>query len=276
LFYEVNEWVVQVLLFALLILAGDTGYRLGSHVAENTGLKAKSQISVVEASLVGVLGLLLGFTMSMVVTRFEVRKQLVLQESNAISTALLRTQLLPEPERTEIATLLRQYIGLRLQFVQAGKDPDRLQAVRRTTIGLQNQFWTKASTYGHDHPDPVRIGLLLQSLNEVIDLEAARWMSFFNHVPAAVICLDAIVALLSATLVGYSFGIERVRHVFSMCLLGLAITFALGVIVDLDRPRHGLIQVSQQPMIDLQRSLEQQAQSQLPESGSSTTPSAMR
>jgi hypothetical protein len=127
--------------------------------------------------------------------------------------------------------------------------------MREQAARLQNEFWTRAVTYGQKDPSPVRSGLLLQSLNEVIDLESARWMAFQNHVPPTVIYVNFIVALLATTLVGYGFGRDGRRQVFSTTMLVLAITVVLAVIVDLDQPRQGLIKGSQQPLIDLQHQL---------------------
>jgi hypothetical protein len=253
--YEVNQWLIQIVFFSLLILAAEGGYRLGRRAAATVSEKTRSQVSVVEGSLVGVLGLLLGFTMSMAVSRYEARKELVLAEANAIGTSWLRTQLLPEPYRAAIADSLRRYVDLRTKYGEAGSNHARLHQIRENTFQLQSEFWRKAVEYGRTDANPVRSGLLLQSLNQVIDLEASRWMAFFNHVPPAVICLDGAVAWLAALLVGYGFGIERARNIFSTCLLALAISVVLAVIVDLDRPRQGFIQVTQQPVIDLQRQM---------------------
>jgi hypothetical protein len=255
LLYAADSWVIHAV-FVLLMIGGiEMGFRLGRRAGAREGGRAKAQISVVEASLVGVLGLLLGFTMSMALSRFEARKAIVLEEANAISTSYLRTRVLPEPQRTAIRKLLRDYVDNRLQFAAAGEDQQKLLATREQAQRLQDGFWSQAFDYAEKAPSPVLAGLLLQSLNQVIDLEAARWVAFYNHVPAAVMYLNVLVALATATLVGYAFGIDGIRHIFSMCLLGLAITVVLGVILDLDRPRRGFIRVSQQPMIDLQRQL---------------------
>jgi hypothetical protein len=120
---------------------------------------------------------------------------------------------------------------------------------------LQDAFWQRAVAYGQKDPNPVKAGLLLQSLNEVIDLDGARWMAFQNHVPETVIYVITVVSLLAAVVVGYAFGLGGVRQRFSICILSLAITLVLAVIIDLDRPREGLIRVSQQPMLDLQKQL---------------------
>jgi hypothetical protein len=98
---------------------------------------------------------------------------------------------------------------------------------------------------------PVRAGLLLQSLNQIIDLEASRWMLFQNHVPRTVVSVNCVLALLAALSVGYTFGLGGRRQVFATLVLTFAISAALIVIIDLDSPRHGLISVGQQPMLDL-------------------------
>jgi hypothetical protein len=253
--YRANEWVLSLVFLALLVAASEAGFRLGRRRRKQTSEDTKSQMSTVGAGILGVLGLLLGFTMSMAVTRFEVRKHLVLEEANAIGTAHLRTQLLPAAEGREIADLLRAYTNVRVP-PEDGRDLyTQITSARQKSARLQDAFWQRAVAYGQEDPNPVRAGLLLQSLNDVIDLDAARWMAFQNHVPEAVIYVIAMVGLLAATVVGYSFGLGGLRQLFSICMLSLAVTLVLAVIIDLDRPREGFIHVSQQPMLDLQKQL---------------------
>jgi hypothetical protein len=155
------------------------------------------------------------------VSRFEVRKQLVLEEATAIGTSCLRTELLPAPEGSEIASLLHQYINVRLQYGTADNDPRQLDILHKQAARLQNGYWTRAVAYGQKDPNPVAIGLLLQSLNRAIDLESARQMAFQNHVPESMIYVNGIVGVLAAMLVGYTFGLNGQRQIFSMCVLAL-------------------------------------------------------
>jgi hypothetical protein len=249
--YQTREVIIQGVFFALMMAATEAGYRFGRKSEANVPENTKSQISTVEAALLGVLALLLGFTMSMAVSRFEIRKQLVLEEADAIGTSLLRAQLLSSPAGTEIEGLLRQYVNLRMQYGNAGNDLPRLLQLNTQTTQLQSQLWTRATAYAQQNPNPVTAGLLLQSLNQAFDVGEARWMAFQNHVPESVIYVNGAVSLLSAVLVGYSFGVSGRRNIFSMCVLALSITLVLAVIIDLDRPRSGFIRGSQQPMIDL-------------------------
>jgi hypothetical protein len=250
--YRTNEITIFVIFFALMLVATEIGFRLGRRSEAKTPEKTKSLVSTVEAAILAVLGLLLGFTMSMAVTRFEARKQLVLDEANAIEASRLRTELLPAAEGTEIASVLREYVNVRVQYGTSDDDSTRLDNLRTQTIHLQDEFWKRAVVFGQKDPNPVRAGLLLQSLNQSIDLESARRMAFQNHVPESVIYVNGIVGILAAMLVGYTFGLNGRRQIFSMCVLALAITLVLALIIDLDRPRSGFIRVSQQPMIDLQ------------------------
>ena len=251
LLYRTNEVVINWVFFALTLTVIEVGFRLGRKVEARTPESIKSQIFTVEAGILGILALLLGFTMSMAVSRFEIRKQLVLEEADAIGTSSLRAQLLPAPADAEITSLLRQYVNVRVQYGAAGNDFARLVDLNRQTAHLQTELWTRIATYAQQDPNPVRAGLLLQSLNQAIDLAEARWMAFQNRVPESVIYVDAAIGLLSSMLVGYAFGVNGRRNMFSMFILAVAIALVLAVIIDLDRPRSGYIRGSQQPMIDL-------------------------
>lgn len=253
--YEANEFAVELAIFALMVIASEMGFRFGRRSNKQVTPDAKSQHLTVEAGILGVLGLMLGFTMAMALNRFEVRKQLVLQEAQAIGSAYLFTRLLPADESKEIGNLLRAYAGARIWPEDQHDIYPRIAAARRESARLQDALWARAAAYGVKDPSPVRAGMLLQSLKEMIQLDAARWVAFQDHLPAAVVYVIAIVGLLAVMVVGYTFGLSGVRQLFSICMLSLAITTVLWIIIDLDRPREGHIRVSQQPLLDLQEQL---------------------
>jgi hypothetical protein len=239
--------------FVLLLLLVEGGFRAGNRVDKKSAIEATNLLVSLEAAILGMLGLLLGFTISMAVSRFENRKYLVLDEANALGTAYLRTSLLQEPGHKEIAHLLCQYVGHRLEMGSSDKKFADLAPARSTTTALQNDFWTKAVAYAKADPHPLLAGLLIQELNQSIDLEESRWTALQNSVPKSVLMANALVALLAAGLVGYTFGMAGVRQIFSLVTLALVVTLVLGVIIDLDRPNSGFIRISQQPMADLYR-----------------------
>ena len=106
LLYRTNEVVIYWVFFALTLAVTELGFRLGRKRKAHTPDNIKAQIFTVEAAILGILALLLGFTMSMAVSRFEIRKQLVLEEADAIGTSALRAQLVPAPAGAEISSLL--------------------------------------------------------------------------------------------------------------------------------------------------------------------------
>jgi hypothetical protein len=251
--YGMHPWSFGLVFFVLMVVAAEAGFRLGRKSGARREEETKVRISAVEAGVLGVLGLLLGFTLVMAVSRFDTRRQLVLEEANAIGTSFWRSQLVPPPEGPELAGLLREYVDAKLHYFDAGVDPALLGPSRERIARLQEELWSRAASFARKDSRSVPAGLLLQSLNQTFDLESARWTALVIHVPESVIWVDGFVGLLAVLMVGYTFGVSGRRNPFSMGLLALCIATVLGVIVDLDQPGRGLIQVSQQPLVDLQR-----------------------
>jgi len=247
-------WLVGVFLLASMRVASEIGFRFGRHSRTRNDADTKPWIAAVEGALFGVLALLLGFTVSMAVSRFDARRVLLLEEANAIGTVFWRTQLVPAPANSEMVGLLREYVDARLQFDRSSSAQD-FQVARDRADKLQNELWSRGVAFAAKDPRSVTAGLLLESLNQTFDLETARWAAFNARVPQTVILVDAVAALLAIALVGYSFGLGGRRNPFTEWWLTVCLTLVLMVIIDLDHPVHGLIHVSQQPMIDLQHQL---------------------
>ena len=259
LFYYVDAEVIALLLFVALIAALEVGYRLGRRARANMDDTAKSQSGTIEGAVIGVLALLLAFTLSMSISRYDLRRELVLNEANAIGTTYLRAKLLPAPYPAQAASLLRQYVANRLEFYNAGIDDARLQADNEQAAQLQNQLWSIAVAASTQDNRSLSTSLFVQALNDVIDLQAARLAATRNIVPETVVLLLLAVAIAMAAIVGYNSGVSNRRHVFAGAMLIVLITLIVWILIDLDRPARGLILVSQQSMIDLQDTLNRDA-----------------
>lgn len=257
--YDVNELVIALSLFALLLLTIEVGYRLADKVPPGLSDSAKSPALAISGAILGLLALLLGFTFSMSLNRFEQRKELVVQEANAIGTAYLRSRLLPEPDRSTVAGLLRSYAGARLDFYYLRDDQAQFKSVIDRTEKLQEELWSQAANVVQKDDRPVTTGLYIQSLNEVIDLHTERVAAMENHVPESVLLLLFLVALMAAVLVGYGCGLAKRRHLFSTSIVALLIGMVIIAIIDLDRPNRGLIRVNQTSMIRLHESMKNDA-----------------
>jgi hypothetical protein len=255
LFSSVHAWVWGLLFLTLLLVIGEAGFRLGQRSRVRSHEDTKRRINSVEAAVLGVLGLLLAFSLVMAVSRFDTRRFLVLEEANAIGTTYWRTQLVPAPEGPELADLLREYLDATVHSFDGGFDPDYPQASRERIMRLQKELWARAAAFAEKDPRSIPAGLLLQSMNQTFDLENSRWTELAIHVPGGVLWVDILVGLLAALIVGYNFGLVGHRHLGSACLLAACIAMVLAVTIDLDQPRQGLIRVSEQPLVDLQRHL---------------------
>jgi hypothetical protein len=251
--YEHSSLLIVAVLFALLLAALEGGFRLGRRIGVDASESAKAQINTIQASLLGVLALLLGFTFSLALQRHDSRSQAVVTEANAIGTAALRARLLPQSVRADTQSLLGQYLDLRVRAgaVSLDQPEERAQLVRQSTQVFES-LWRNAARAAAEEPNPVTTGLLIQALNDMIDAHGVRDAALARHVPEVVLFLLFGTFVLTASLVGYASGVGRHRASFATYMLVLLITFLVFMIIDLDRPRRGWIEVSQQSMLDLQ------------------------
>lgn len=256
LLYNIDSGVIIITLLIALIVALEIGRRLGRKARAQLDDAGKSQANSLQSAIIGLLALLLAFTLSMAISRYDTRRQLVLDEANAIGTTYLRAKMLPPPYATDAANLLRQYVANRLEFFDAGIDQARLQAANDQAAHLQQQLWSIAVAVSAQDNRSVPTGLFVQTLNDTIDLQAKRLAAFNNRVPETVIWLLLGVSIAAAGIVGYNNGLGNRRHVFAALTLIVLLVVIIWVIMDLDRPRRGLILVSQQSMISLQDFIE--------------------
>jgi hypothetical protein len=261
--FQMPEWSLAIALVAVLLAVVELARRYGRRDHDRFGATEEDTASLSGASL-GLLALLLAFTYSVASNHYDLRKQLVLKEANEIGTAFLRADLSPAPQRAELRELLRSYADLRVGFSDSGLDPVRHAAMLRETDRLHAAIWSaaKRSVEGRA-PTPVD-ALLLQSLNGVIDVHSERLRAQRDHVPEVVILLLIAVAIASVAMLGYAAGRKGDRRQWLRALLPVLIVGVITLIIDLDRPRSGLIRVSQQSLLDLQASLHAAAAPQAP------------
>jgi hypothetical protein len=256
LLYNLDLWFIFGVSIVFFLMGDEVGFRLGRRKRPTVSEDARSQIITIQGAMLGLLALLLGFTFSMAMSRFEVRKQQVLEESNAIGTTYLRAQLMPEPPRKEVSNLLRHYVEVRLQFYQAGIAGQGFQKAKDQTERLQLQLWSRASAWADKDPRAVTAGLFLQSLNETIDLHSKGLTALENHVPGIILVLLYFVALAAIGLIGYGCGLAGRRNFMVTMVTCVLIAAVVVVIIDLDRPQRGLIRVGLGRMVELRHSLE--------------------
>lgn len=215
----------------------------------------RSQIGGVQGAVLGLLGLLLGFTFSMAVNRFELRRDLVLKEANTIGTTWLRAGLLPEAQRAPVKDLLRRFVAARVKTHSASDDPVQLAEGLRQSAEIENALWQHAETAAQSAPTPITATFIV-TLNEMIDTDAERVAASRNTIPAAVWMLLIIVAAFGCLTSAYGSGSQGVRSAFTSIFLPVLITVVIILIFDLMHTHQGVVEISQRPMLDLQQSMQ--------------------
>jgi hypothetical protein len=254
--YDQSSFLIAAVLLASMLAAIEFGYHMGARAQARASEPQKGQVNAVQAALLGVLALLLGFTFSLALQRHDSRSAAVVDEANAIGTAWLRTDLLPEPVRADAKKLMRRYVDLRVEAsTVALDDPAARTALTGQSSQVSAALWSAAVRAVELDPRPATSGLFMQAMNEMIDAYGRRDAALARHVPEIVLFLLYGTFLLTGGIVGYASGISGHRSTFATYIMVSLIVLLVFIIIDLDRPRRGLVEVSQQSLLDLQASM---------------------
>jgi hypothetical protein len=244
-------WGLPAMAAALLLVFAvsiEVGFRFGRLARSRATSETHSLTGVLQSALLGLLALLLGFTFSMAADRHDSRQRLVVQEANAIGTAFLRAQLLPEPRRDEAVPLILRYLDARVAFLTSSAPPSSDSDVP----ALQRKLWS--TTSGVDELPTATAMLYVQALNAVFDEEGKRSAAFYNRVPEAALTVLVLLAAASLAVLGYGAGLAGRRS--TMCMLtSLLVIIVVLLIIDLDRPRSGLIVIDETSLVELSKEL---------------------
>ena len=245
-------WSLFPVIVVLVLATIEGGYRLGSARHRRSDREKDAPVGAMVGKLtLGLLAFMLAFTFGMAASRFDTRKQLVLDEANAVGTTYLRTAMLPE-ERDDIRALLRSYVDARLEAVRS----DRVAEAILRSEEIQGQLWSAATRVGLHHPDSIVVGLFVQSLNELIDIHAKRVTAGLrNRIPGAIWLVLLTIATLSLGAMGYHIGLVGTTRSLAIIVVAVSFSAVIALIADLDRPQEGTLTVSQQALIDLQQSM---------------------
>lgn len=255
LLYEFPSLAITAALFAMIVIVNEVGFNIGRYIQNRTDEEVRSLTGAIQASILGLLALLLGFTFSMSIQRHDNRTEALIAEANAIGTVQLRAQLIPEQYRTGVSDLLKTYVDLRIDVgtIDMTRNEERSDYDARIS-DVQTQLWSLAVKAVEDDPRPVTSGVFLTALNDLIDAQGKRSALLQMHVPEIVLLLLFLVFVASGGILGYSSGLSGKRVVAPTLMVSFLIALIVFIIIDLDRPKRGLIQVNQSPMLMLQAS----------------------
>lgn len=243
-------WGVLIATGIVVVLSIEAGQLLGSTRSQRLEQEKASAVAAIVGASLSLLAFMLAFTFGLAASRFDARRQLLLDEANAIETAYLRTGLLPEPRRTELRRLFRDYVKIRIEGVRL----ERVEQAVRRSGDLHRRLWEQAVVVGAESAKPVVAGLFIQSLNDVIELHSRRVMA--AGIPGIIWTVLYLVTVLAMAGVGYQSGLSGSSR--SLATIGLVVSYSavLFLIADLDRPEEGMLKVSRQVMVDLRNTME--------------------
>lgn len=237
-------WVICLAFSLSLLVAHEMGVRLRRHFAHDDAEKRHDEIggNYLGSSL-GLLALLVGFSFGMAVDRYNVRRSLVSEEANAISTTWRRVQALEEPDRTKLSQGLLAYAEAREAFSQA-RTAQQLRAAEARTDQIETSYWPVVA--GAVTKDP-SARAVLDAANGMFNVAATRRAAVEAVIPRVILGALLVYALIAAMLMGYSHPPRR--HSLPVSIMQFVLlSLAFGMIIDLDRPRTGFVEVDQQPL----------------------------
>jgi hypothetical protein len=248
LFDHVPLWGLFGGTVAIILLSIEAGYRLGRHRCRRSEDEKEAPVGAIVAATLGLLGFVLAFTFGLAASRFDARRQIVVEEANAIGTTYLRAGLLPNGRDVKIRKLLGEYVDARLDAIQTG---DVAEALRRSDK-LHRELWQEAEEIGGQYPSSIVVGLFIQSLNDTIDVHAKRVLvGLQNRLPGVLWGALYLVTILTMAGVGYYDGLARSSRSIAILVLALTFSIIIMLVADLDRPQQGFMTVSQRAMTDL-------------------------
>jgi hypothetical protein len=258
--YEIDGGFTRMNMMNFPVLAGCFSLaamwmsaRLGGKMREKSKVKTadeRDDLGVVVGATLTLLGLLIGFTFSMAISRYDQRKTYEEEEANAIGTEYVRADLLPSASGAAVRELLTKYLDQRTIFYET-RDQSDLGAINAETTRLQSAMWDEVKIAAAAQPTPV-IATVVTGMNDVLNRQGYTQAAWWNRVPVAAWMLLLLIGVLANFLIGYS---ARQSNGIIFWILPLAVAISFTLIADIDSPRGGLIRVLPQNLVSLQDSI---------------------
>jgi hypothetical protein len=250
-------------LFAVLLAVAiygliEVGRRIGAERFAVEGEEATKGFSAIEGAVFALLGLILAFSFSGALTRFDARRQLVITEANCISTAWLRIDLLPADSQPKMRELFRRYLDSRIEAYHRLPDFAAFKSELAHSTKLQGEIWALAIPSTARSSFPAATHLVATSLNEMFDITTTRTENFRIHSPSVIFGMLGALALACSLFAGYDMAMRKRRNLLHSVSFAVVFAVTVYVIIDIEYPRLGMVNVSDsdQALVDLRKSIE--------------------
>jgi hypothetical protein len=247
-------WLLIATITLGILLAIEAGFRLGKYRCRVAEPENPGPVGTIVGATLGLLAFMLAFTFGLVASRFEQRCQIVVEEANAIGTTFLRAGFLPEQQVANARKLLKEYVDSRLEVARTGNVEQALSDAAE----LHRNLWEHAERAGQAQPTSQTVSLFIEALNETIDVHSERVLvGVRSRLPLVLWIALLLLTIFSMAGVGYHEALAKSKRSPATLALVLSFMIVLTLIIDLDRPREGLITVNQEAMATLKKSMDQ-------------------
>lgn len=229
---------IVIILFFSMLIAIWIGYKTGLKKT-----KSETKNSEISSSLLGLLALILGFTFAMAGSRYENRKNNLIDEANCIGTAILRADIYPDTVKKAFQADFKSYLDSRRDYYTLERDEAKLIASLKQSSAASNKLWNRATFYAKDKNYFIQSTMMLPALNAMFDSASKSNMVLNSKVPETILYLSLVFSIIISFFIGYNSGLDKKiskKFVLGFCFLICVVVF---ITLDLDRPRRGLIKL---------------------------------
>lgn len=240
-------------LFASILLMMAIGQRLAKRSLAKEADVARSRLTGVETAIFGLMSLMIAFSFSSAAARYEMRWELVVAEANAVGTAYLRLDLLPEASQPVLREKFRRYVEARIAHFHRLPDAKESDAQAAVATTLQSEIWTETLAVLKEAPSQVTV-VVVPALNQMNDVATARAVALHTHTPKLIYAVLLILGMVCSLLAGYALADTQTRHArIHLATFAIVVTLTIYVVFDLDYPRYGFIRLdfADKALVDL-------------------------
>ena len=255
MFFQMSTLTLGLVLLLVVGGAAAAGMVIGRHLRSQPET-TRASVGVVQGTLLGLVGLLLAFGLTMAVGRYDARRALVVQESNDIGTTFLRAQMLAEPTRTTSLELLKTYADAAIDLADQVPDSARFDEDVTRMAEIQRRLWASAGDAVRADPTGTAPRLYVETLNAMIDTHTNRVTSLRNRVPNTVLLLQVLGSAIALGVLALYLALLG-RGVITSVAAALVVILIVFISFDLDRPQRGFITVPSAPLVDVRASMQQ-------------------
>jgi hypothetical protein len=255
--------ILVAAIFSLLLFLGALaclrlGWRWGRARLRHEGEESVTGLGAVDAAIYGLMGLLIAFTFTGAAQRFDYRRELIIQEVNAIGTAYLRLDILEPDARAELKAQFKQYLDARMAIYANASDNDKVASSLARMAELQRAIWAQLIAAAKQDPTVRTTSFVLPPVNEMFDLANTRLLATRQHPPVVIYFMLAFLVLVSALLAGFGMAKSQRQSLIHVFGFAAVVSIAVYLILDLEFPRLGLLRVDafDQAFLELRRSME--------------------